>query len=145
MDMIETIRKAWSWIGLDPAAVVASNAFGNVIVRATDGAFWRIRPEDLACEVIARSEREYEEVAGDEEFVVDWEMSALVHLAREKLGPLEPGHCYCLKMPGVLGGAYDSDNLATISRLEAIAFSGDLAEQIKDLPDGARIELRVVR
>jgi hypothetical protein len=38
--MLDIIREAWGWIGLDPADVVATNSFGNLIVRATDGAYW---------------------------------------------------------------------------------------------------------
>jgi hypothetical protein len=38
-----------------------------------------------------------------------------------------------------LGGAYDSDNLGTLTLKELIAFSGDVAKQIKDLPDGAQV------
>jgi hypothetical protein len=37
--MLETIREAWSWIGLEPAEVIAVNLFGNLFVRAQDGAF----------------------------------------------------------------------------------------------------------
>ena len=140
MDMIETINSAWSWIGLDARDVVASNAFGNVIVHAADGAYWRICPEELSCERIAANEAEYQELLGDDEFVADWEMNELVELARETLGPLAPGQCYCLKIPAVLGGSYTAINLGVNSRIEVIGFSGDVAEQIKDLPDGAKVE-----
>lgn len=144
MDMIDTIRTAWSWIGLDAEEIVTSNTFGNVIVRATDGAYWRICPEELSCVPIARSQSEYERLLADEEFVSDWEMANLVELAREELGPLSPGRCYCLKMPAVLGGQYDVSNLGTNSRIEVLAFSGDIAQQIKDVPDGGKVEISVV-
>jgi hypothetical protein len=136
MHMIETIAKAWGWIGLKPVEVVASSAFGNVIVRDVVGAYWRICPEELSCELIAHSEEELQRLFAEEEFLTDWEMPALVELAREKLGPLAPDRCYCLKMPGVFGGEYVADNLGTNSRSEVIAFSGDVAEQIRDIPDG---------
>jgi hypothetical protein len=142
--MIETIRKAWGWIGLDPAEVVATNAFGRVIVRATDGRFWRICPEDLSCTVVARSDQEYARLLADDEFLTDWEMTRLVGLARETLGPLAPDRCYCLKTPSIFGGAYDASNMGTISRREVVNFSGDMAEQIKDFPDGAKVRIKVV-
>ena len=140
MDMIETIKSAWSWIGLEPRDVVASNAFGNVIVSAADGAYWRICPEELSCERIAENQAEYEQLLSDDAFVADWEMSDLLKLARETLGPLAPGRCYCLKIPAVLGGSYTANNLGANSRIEVIGFSGDVAEQIKELPDGANVE-----
>jgi hypothetical protein len=145
MDMIDTIRTAWSWIGLAPAEIVATNAFGNLIVRSVDGAFWRICPEELSCAPIAWSQSEYERLLGDAEFVTDWEMTNLVELARDHLGPLSPGRCYCLKMPAILGGGYEASNLGTNSRFEVIAFSGDVAQQLKDVPDGGRVKISIVR
>jgi hypothetical protein len=142
--MLDTIRDAWKWIGLDPAEVVAENAFGNLIVRATDGAYWRICPEELSCEQVARDAGEFAALSGGEEFRTDWEMARLVEQARQKLGPLSPGRCYCLKLPAVIGGTYDAANMGTISRAELISFAGDMAEQIKDVPDGGQIKIRIV-
>jgi hypothetical protein len=38
------------------------------------------------------------------------------------------------------GGAH---NIGTIDRVELIAASGNIAEQIKDLPDGTKIRLKI--
>jgi hypothetical protein len=141
--MLDTIRKAWGWIGLDPAEVVATNAFGNVIVRAADGAYWRICPEEWSCEQVARNEDGYKALIRDEEFRTDWEMAPLVELARQKVGPLSEGRCYCLQLPAVIGGSYEAENLGTISLDELLAFSGDMAEQIKDVPDGGQIQIEI--
>jgi hypothetical protein len=142
--MLDIVRKAWGWIGLDPAEVVATNAFGNLIVRATDGAYWRICPEDLSCARVADTANAFAAILSGEEFQTDWEMSRLVELARQKLGPLPEGRCYCLKMPAVVGGSYDVANMETISLDELISFSGYFAEQIKDLPDGSQIQIEIV-
>ena len=40
----------------------------------------------------------------------------------------------------MLGGAYDTANFAMITRRELLAFSGDVAKQVKDLPDGASVK-----
>jgi len=138
--VLTTIRESWGWTGLDPAAVTATNAFGNVIVCATDGAYWRIRPEELSCEVVARDDAAFKALWASEAFQVDWQMTRLVELARAALGPVDEQRCYCLKTPAVLGGAYDTANFGTITRQELLAFSGDVAEQIKDVPDGASVK-----
>jgi hypothetical protein len=143
--MLDTIRNAWGWIGLDPAAVVATNAFGNLIVCATDGAHWRICPEEWSCELIARSAAEFAALSSDDEFRTDWEMAPLVELARQQLGPLPDGRCYCLKLPAVIGGRYEAANLGIIALVELISFAGDMAQQIKDVPDGDQIEIKIVR
>jgi hypothetical protein len=143
--MLETIRNAWRWIGLDPAEVVATNAFGNLIVRATDGEYWRICPEELSCEKVARDAEEFAALFSKEDYRTDWQMSRLIEQARQKLGPLVEGQCYCLKLPAVIGGGYAVTNLGTVSLIELISFSGSMAEQIKDLPDGCQTEIKIVR
>ncbi len=69
-------------------------------------------------------------------------MRELVRLAHEKLGPLENGHRYCLKIPAILGGDYGEENLATLALGELIGFSGHVADQIRDLPEGAKLEFK---
>ena len=73
--------------------------------------------------------------------LADWQMTRLVELARHALGPVHEERCYCLKRPAVLGGEYDIANFATITRQELVAFTGDVAEQIKDLPDGTPVNI----
>lgn len=138
----QLVRDGWGWTGLDPLEVVAQNPFGNLIVRARDGGFWRIIPEDLSCSKVAPDEPAWAALREDAEFQLDWRMDRLVRLTRSRLGPAPDGHCYCLKIPAVLGGAYDADNFGTIPLPELVAFSGGVARQIKDLPDGTRIEFR---
>jgi hypothetical protein len=142
--MLHTIRKAWGWTGIDPAEVIATNAFGNVVVRATDGSYWRICPEEWSCEQIAHDGDAYAELSGEEEFQTDWKMSRLVELARQKLGALPEGRCYCLKLPAIIGGKYEAANLGTISLDELISFSGDMAAQIRDVSDGGQIQFDIV-
>src|SRR5262245_9417221 len=86
LQVLTTIRDAWRWTGLDPAQVVAVNAFGNVIVRAVDGTFWRICPEELSCKVIAGDAESYAALFEDGEFRIEWQMHRLVELAAAKLG-----------------------------------------------------------
>lgn len=144
MALGEDICKAWGWKGIESAEVVAVNKFGNVIFTDQAGKYWRICPEELECKVIADSAASYEQVLNDPEFRQDWEMTRLVDIAEAKYG-IQPVHrCFCLKMPGILGGAYELENIGTIRIGELIRFSGDVANQIKDLPPGSKIELKIV-
>jgi hypothetical protein len=61
-----------------------------------------------------------------------------------KVGTIDHDRCFCLKLPAVLGGPYAEENFGTISRRELIAFSGDIARQIKDVPDGGQFKLKIV-
>jgi hypothetical protein len=143
-ELIHVIREAWNWIGIDPEEVVAENDFGNLIVRATDGQYWRICPEHLSCEIIAESRPHLDAINETQNFRRDWWMKPIVDDAIRLLGPLSPGRKFCLKMPAVLGGSYDPSNFSTLSLLELISFSGETARQVKDLPDGAEVNIKII-
>lgn len=141
--LLESINKAWSWIGIQAIQLMDENEFGNLIFQSTDGSIWRVLPENPECLKIALNELEYEKLKKDEEFQLDWKMEAFVVLAKQKLGELEEGQKYCLKLPAFLGGEYEEGNLGIVTTLEQISFSGDLAKQIDCLPDGTKVKLKV--
>ena len=72
-------------------------------------------------------------------------MARLVSLAKQNLGPLTDGRCYCLKLPAIIGGTYEPGNFGTITLKELIAFAGDMAEQLKDVPDGAKVKIEICK
>ncbi|WP_299487692.1 DUF1851 domain-containing protein [Acaryochloris sp. IP29b_bin.137] len=116
MDLRVTVQKSWSWCGMQAAKIVAQNDFGNLIVLDDVGTYWRICLEDLYCEIIATNAEEMDELSRDEEFRSDWEMSRLIEIGQELHGKLPPECCYCLKVPSVLGGLYNRDNIGTKTR-----------------------------
>ena len=144
MAIAEDICDAWGWLGIEAAQVVAINKFGNVIFTDQMGRYWRICPEELECKVIADSTAAYERLLEDPQFKQDWEMARLVDMAEGKYGAQPVHRCFFLKTPGMLGGAYEIENIGTIRIGELIHFSGDVAQQIKDLPAGSKVEFKVV-
>jgi len=144
MSILNEIKDAWGWIGIEPQEVVIDNEFGNLIVKDISDKFWRLCPEDVYCEIVAESVEEYNALVKSEEFLEDWFMSAMVQEAEGSLGKLAPGYKYQMVIPGVLGGEYGGSNVKVALLLEIIRFSGDLGKQIEELPEGAQIELKVV-
>jgi hypothetical protein len=141
MSVVDKINESWGWNGIDAVAVVEENAFGNLLIKDRLGRYWRMCPEELSCTVVAQQRAELDKLSRNAEFIQDWNMENMVRLARSKLGPLENGRKYSLKVPGCLGGEYVSANLATIALAELIRASGHVTKQILDLPDGAQVRL----
>lgn len=144
MSILKEIKDSWGWVGIVPQEIVIENEFGNLIVKDFEDKFWRICPEDVYCEVVAESIAEYNILIKNQEFLEDWFMSAMVEEAKKKLGMLEPGYKYHMVTPGILGGEYGVSNFNVAPLYEIIRFSGDLGRQIKDLPEGAQIEMKWV-
>ncbi|SRR5258708_10510753 len=105
-DLLQAISAGWGWKIGRPVELVATNQFGNVIVKSEQAFFFRIIPEEWPCELISTSLVELEEKRKTEEFMQDWEMSALVCRAQAAHGPLAEGQVYCLVIPGILGAKY---------------------------------------
>lgn len=68
----------------------------------------------------------------------------LMHQWQSKNGALPAGMRLMPKVPFVLGGEYALNNLYPLEAARGMKSRGNLARQLKDLPDGARIEFRVV-
>lgn len=142
--LLDAVRIAWGWVGLEPKRVAAVNAFGNLLLEDNAGRYWRVCPEELFAKIIADNEQTYNGLMADADFLKDWETVRLVEVAVGSLGALETGYCYCLKIPGVLGGEYQPENFSVISIEELILSSGDIAQQIKDVPDGEALQVQIV-
>jgi len=71
-------------------------------------------------------------------------MERIREAAFHALGALGDGQCYCLKIPAVLGGEYVPQNFGTISLIELIGAAGEIARQIENVPDGTRVEFKIV-
>lgn len=84
----------------------------------------------------------FSSLLSDDAFLGDWELQHLLELAVQKFGSLTADRCFCLRMPGVFGGKYVLENIAP-SRGANSSRWGDMAHQIKDVPDGAKLELKI--
>jgi hypothetical protein len=54
-------------------------------------------------------------------------------------GPIRPGQRLVPKKPFVLGGEYAINNLYALDATVSMRFRGELAVQIRDLPDGTTV------
>ena len=140
-DLLQAIFKGWGWKIGKPVEVVATNQFGNALVKTETGSYFRVMPEEWQCELIATSTAELEAKRKTEDFIRDWEMSALVARAKAAHGPLAEGQVYYLVIPGLLGGKYSEENIRKISLQEVLSYCGDMAHQMEDVPDGTEVKI----
>ena len=129
MISVDDINDAWGWCGMNAVAVLGENPFGNLLLRDDEGRYWRVRPQDLACEPVATNQAELTALSYNQAFLNDWYMPELVNLAETTLGPLVDDRRYCLKIPRSLGGEYQRDNLAMVPLPQLIRFAGEGAQQ----------------
>jgi len=68
----------------------------------------------------------------------------VAHSWQELHGQLSPGMRLIPKRPFVLGGEFVPENLYPLDAAKGMRFRGDLATQIRDLPEGASVSFKIV-
>ena len=131
----------WSDILPDAARVVRTNLFGDAFLIDEAGAVHMLERAACTLSQIASSEEEFwRKVHDDEE---GWQLRPLVDKCREGGKALEDGQCYAFTTPPLLGGDYTAANVRVTSWAEWFAFTAELFQQTKDLPDGTSVQFRV--
>lgn len=141
--ILTSINKHWAWTGVVADEIISVSDFGNVIFKSTTGDYWRVCPEELYCKAIAENSEELETAMKDSKFLESWGMTEHLPIAKAKMGELNVGEKYCLKLPVIFGGEYSEENFGTILHIDQIAYAGQMTEKIDDLPDGTKIEFNV--
>ena len=133
--VIEALKTGWSWILPPISRVLAVNSMGNVFLSDNDQRYWRVCPEELSANLVAKTAEELEPFYADPDYKADWQMTAVVEEQAELHGELETGECFGLIVPAALGGEYSPSNIRRRCLYEYLRYTGDVAEQIKDLKD----------
>ena len=68
----------------------------------------------------------------------------LAHDWQAAHGTLPPGQRLAPKEPFELGGEFEDENLYAVDAVEGMKLRGELAKQLRDLPEGTQVQFRVV-
>lgn len=133
---------AWSPILPRVARVLRTNLFADAFVTDDSGAVYMLERAACSAQQVAPSEEEFWRQVGDD--AEGWQLRPLADECRRIGKVLADGQCYAFTTPPVLGGEYDVENIWIAHWKEWFSFTADLFRQIKDLPDGATVSLKVV-
>ncbi len=131
------------WARLLPPEFVVwlMNRFGDLFLVFPDGTVHMLDVGAGTVEKVADSREDFRARIDEGDNANQWLMIPLIDRLAETGVRLRPGHCYGYKVPPVLGGAYTVENTAVLPVAEHYSFHADLHEQLKDVPDGSRVEL----
>jgi hypothetical protein len=134
----------WGWLLPPEVTVWLVNRFGDLFIVFEDGAVQRLDVALGLLKVVATNRDEFCHRIDTPRVADDWLMIPLVDALVESGVTLGPGQCYGFRTPPVLGGEYVIANIVPIPATEYISYCGDLHHQIKNLPDGAQVRIRVI-
>lgn len=126
----------------EPAGVCfAENLFGEQFV-FQDGAVWHFDPETSEIARLADTLEQWAELILD-----DYDYRTGHSLAKEwqaQFGPLPRGTKLIPRRPFVIGGEFELSNLKATDEVASMRIRAAIANQIRDLPDGSPIDIRLV-
>jgi hypothetical protein len=124
----------------DGSVFFAEDIFGGQFCIRHDG-IYSFDPETAGLELLARDLEGWAKlVLDDYEFLTGY---PLAHEWQQSRGKLISGNRLVPKIPFVVGGDFSVANLYELNAVKAMQLRGSLANQIKNIPDGATIRWKL--
>jgi hypothetical protein len=134
----------WRWLlPHGESAVLLMSRYGDLFLEFDEGGIHMLDVGNGSLEKVAESSPDFWRKINEAESANNWLMIPLVDQLVAAGNVLEPGRCYSFIIPPVLGGEYTVENTASLKVQEHFGVYASIHDQIKELPDGAQVRLRV--
>ena len=140
--VMQALRRDWSWTGVAFEDILAVSPMGHMLVTGDAGDIHYLDPDTFEL-IRLGSEEQAAQYMADPEVALVWRADKLVQAARERLGPPAGGEVYSRTPQALVAGDYDTAHLIRLPLADLISFSGQVACQTQDLPEGTPIQLKV--
>ncbi|UWZ84184.1 DUF1851 domain-containing protein [Occallatibacter riparius] len=148
--LIEQKGKDWTellsdWVPPLPSefTVWMVNLFGDVFAVFEDGSVHLLNLGTGVLERLADSLDHFCDLVDQDDNADNWLMISLADACRQAGLVLSATQCYSFRVPPILGGSYEVENVAPCDLSVHFSFMADIVRQTKDLPDGASVHLVV--
>lgn len=143
-DISERLTENWTWlIGKDKKVLLVS-AIGDMFLTDSNKKVYWLDVGVGELKLVAGGLQDFEEKLKNIDQVNEWFMIDLITVLRLSGIKLKDGQLYSYKKLPIIGGDYASDNFVPLDIEEHFGYTGDIHKQIKNLPDGTTVELKIV-
>jgi len=141
---LKKLIESWDWlIGNDKTPILVSSIGDIFLEDRNEKCYWLNVGEGII-EKVAEDKTEFKEKLTDSEIVSEWFLVELVAELKKGGMELTENMLYGYKKLPVLGGEYEPENFELTDIEVHFELSGQIHKQIKDLPDGAKINNFVI-
>jgi hypothetical protein len=141
---VNRLLEQWRWLCTKPVSLVARSGFGDLFLRTAEGKVLCLNVRKGTLAEVAESESSFKNSlkhsATRDLWFAEQQLEALASHG------LKPNDLQCVgfKVPVIFSESADVPNNAYVADLyEQVSFLGDLHRQIADVPDGAKVILKV--
>lgn len=139
------VLSAWSWLLPSKVTLWLVNRFADLFLVLPDGSVHMLDVGAGTLTRLAESREDFCIKIDEGDNANNWLMIPLVDELVAAGIALNPGQCYGFKTPPVLGGEYNIANVGPLAIWDYLGCYGSIHEQIKDVPDGGQVVLKVVK
>lgn len=133
----------WSWLLPSDVTVWLVSRVGDLFLVLADGSVHMLDVGAGTLVKVAQSRDDFCSKIDEPELAAEWLMVPLVDRLIATGVRLTPGQCFGFVTPPVLGGQYVTENVRPISAADYLSAYGSIHAQLKDLPNGAHVVLKV--
>jgi len=140
---VEQLLANWRWLCSERMRLVARNAYADLFLCDETGGMFHLDVAVGRLTKVADSEAQFRQLAQTDEKREEWFAESDERAAAAR--GLIPGANQCIgfSIPLVLSKGVSPNPPYVVDLYEHVSFLGDLNRQIADLPDGAKVRLRV--
>lgn len=136
---LEDICSCWQWRLTDQKSVVLISSIGDIFLLSKDETINWLETGTGELTKVADSLEQFEQLLKDEANIDYWFLETVVEQLIASGIKLQENEVYSFKKIPALGGDYSPDNFEPTDMSVHFAFTGQIHEQIKDLPPGTKI------
>jgi hypothetical protein len=138
-----TILANWAWLLPEEMTVWMMNRYGDLFLIFDDGSIHMLDVGAGTIDRLANDKDDFCAKIDQGSNANQWLMIPLVDRLVEADKLPSEGHCYSFVIPPLLGGQYSVENSVTLRIAEHYSVYASIHQQIKDLPDGTEVRLKV--
>jgi hypothetical protein len=136
--------EAWNWIGLDGKEPILVSAFGDVFVEDNAG-IWFLDTVEGKLERVCDGRSDLHGILNSEEGAEHYLLAGLARAAADVGLVPKDGQCYDFKVPPVLGGKVELENLQVMDFMVSLDITGQVHQQARQMQPGTRVSKVVIK
>jgi hypothetical protein len=134
----------WAWLIPPTFTVWIMNRFGDLFIVLDEGTVHMLDLGLGTLEKVAENRDDFCTKLDQDDNAKQWLMIPLVDRLVASGLTLKAGQCYGYKIPPVMGGGYTVENSGVLPIREQFGVCASIQNQIKDLPEGTPVVLKVI-
>lgn len=143
-EISDRLTEDWTWLIGTNKKVILVSAIGDMFLTSDNGNIFWLDVGQGKLEMVATDKKEFERKLTDIEQVNEWFMIDLTTQLRLSDNKLKDGQIYSYRKLPVIGGDYSVDNFGPLDIEVHFRFAAEIHRQIKDLPDGTKVNIKFV-